>query len=239
MSAENPPFSNTVSVIMPAYNERASIEKCVQRVLANPLVTELVIVDDGSKDGTIEIIQRLAKSDPRIRATFHSKNRGKGAALRSGFALAQSSAIIIQDADLEYDPAEYTTLLKPIFDGRADVVFGSRFLGGPHRVHLFWHYLGNRTLTMICNILANVNLTDMETCYKAFKRDVLQKISLKADDFGFEPEFTIKVARAGCVIYEAPISYSGRSYAEGKKITWRDAIRALWYMLRFRFFDVH
>ena len=222
---------------MPAYNEEQTIAAIVARVLAHPWVSELVIIDDGSRDGTAETIASLAKQHGKIKAVYHTTNQGKGAALRTGFAQAQGDFIVIQDADLEYDPADYTQLLGPLIDGRADVVYGSRFLGGPHRVHLFWHAMANRLLTFVSNMLSNLNLTDMETCYKAFRREVLTRITLRTNDFGFEPEFTIKVARAGFRIYETPISYSGRSYAEGKKIGWRDGVRALYYLFRARFLD--
>ena len=226
----------SISVVMPAYNENETLDTCVKRVLDQACVNELIIVDDGSKDGTREKIKQWADEESRIKASFHAKNGGKGAALHTGFRIATGDIIIIQDADLEYDPTDYQKLLTPLLDGRADVVYGSRFLGGPHRVHLFWHWLGNRFLTLICNMLANLNLTDMETCYKAFKKSVLDNITLKATDFGFEPEFTIKIARAGYIIYETPISYAGRNYSDGKKITWHDAYRALYYMFYFRFF---
>ena len=201
------------------------------------MVSELIIVDDGSRDGTIEEIKQLAEQEKRVKPAFHPRNRGKGAALRTGFEMATSDIIIIQDADLEYDPTDYPILLKPILDGRADVVYGSRFLGGPHRVHLFWHYVANRFLTLMSNMISNVNLSDMETCYKVFKRDILTQFKLRENHFGFEPEFTVKVAKAGLVIYEAPISYSGRSYSEGKKIGWKDAVRALVCIFKYRFVD--
>ena len=226
-----------LSIVMPVYNEKETLREIVARVLRvdTGLETELIAVDDFSTDGTRDILREM--SDPRVRVYFHEKNKGKGAALRTGFAQATGDVVLVQDADLEYDPREYPTLLEPILDGRADVVYGSRFLSGPHRVLFFWHYVANRLLTTICNVLANLNLTDMETCYKVFKRDILTKITLKSDRFGFEPEVTIKVARLKARIYEVPISYSGRDYSEGKKIGWKDGVSAIWHMLRFKFFS--
>jgi glycosyltransferase involved in cell wall biosynthesis len=225
-----------LSIVIPVYNEKDTIHEIIARVLKVDagLEKEMVIVDDFSKDGTREILEKL--NDPRIRVFFHPKNMGKGAALRTGFAQAQGDIVLVQDADLEYDPREYPVLLAPILDGRADVVYGSRFLSGPHRVLFFWHYVANRMLTTFCNILANLNLTDMETCYKVFKKDVLSRIQLKSDRFGFEPEVTLKVAKLKCRVYEVPISYSGRDYAEGKKIGWKDGVAAIAHMLRFKFF---
>jgi glycosyltransferase involved in cell wall biosynthesis len=226
-----------LSLIVPVYNERQTIEEIVRRVQAVDLnlEKEIIVVDDGSTDGTGEILQTLEL--PGLRTVIHEKNKGKGAALRSGFDLAEGEIILIQDADLEYDPREYPQLLEPILDGRADVVYGSRFLGGPHRVLYFWHYVGNRFLTTFSNMLSNLNLTDMETCYKVFRRDILQKIKLKSPRFGFEPEITVKLAKLHCRIYEVPISYSGRDYAEGKKIGWKDGLAALFHLVRFRFFN--
>ncbi len=224
-----------VSVAMPVFNERPTLEEIVSRVLGVGLDVELVIVDDGSTDGTREILKTL--NDPRIRVHYHERNQGKGAALRTALRHATGDVVIIQDADLEYSPEDYHTLLKPIADGQADVVYGSRFLAGAHRVHLFWHYVGNRFLTLLSNMLSNLNLTDMETCYKAFRRRVLDGMVLRSDRFGFEPEFTMKVARRGCRVYEVPISYHGRDYAQGKKITWRDGIAALWCIVKYRFVD--
>lgn len=225
-----------VSVVMAAYNEADTIERIVERVQAVDLEKEMIVVDDGSTDGTGEILGRLAQMHANLTVLRQETNRGKGAALRRGFEAAQGEVIIVQDADLEYDPQDYHALLRPILDGRADVVYGSRFLGGPHRVLLFWHYLGNKFLTLLCNAFSNVNLTDMETCYKVFRREVLEGLELCEDRFGFEPEFTIKVARRHWRIYECPISYYGRSYAEGKKIDWRDGLAALFQILKYGIF---
>jgi glycosyltransferase involved in cell wall biosynthesis len=225
-----------LTIVMPVYNEKDTIQEIIARVLKvdTGLPTELVIVDDYSTDGTRDILGMIA--DPRINIYYHEKNKGKGAALRTGFGKATGDIVLVQDADLEYDPREYPKLLEPILDGRADVVYGSRFLGGPHRVLFFWHYVANRMLTTFSNILANLNLTDMETCYKVFKNDVLRRITLKSDRFGFEPEVTIKVAKLKARVYEVPISYSGRDYTEGKKIGWKDGVAAIGHMLRFKFF---
>ena len=223
-----------VSVIMPCFNEERTIEAIVRRVLAVPLEKEIVIVDDGSTDGTARCLRELA-AWPGVRVLTHPVNRGKGAALRSGIAAATGEVVVIQDADMEYDPSEFTRLIAPIADGRADVVYGSRFVGSEcHRVLYFWHALGNRVLTLVSNALTNVNLTDMETCYKAFRREVIQSIRLEEDRFGFEPEVTAKVARLGCRIFEVGISYSGRTYAEGKKIGWADGVRALYCIIKYR-----
>ncbi len=227
-----------LSIVMPVYNEKDTLREIVARVLRveTGLETELVAVDDFSTDGTRDILKEF--TDPRVQVFYHEKNKGKGAALRTGFAKATGDIILVQDADLEYDPREYPQLLAPILDGRADVVYGSRFLSGPHRVLFFWHSVGNRLLTTMCNVLSNLNLTDMETCYKVFKREVLARITLESDRFGIEPELTIKVARlrARARIYEVPISYAGRDYSEGKKIGWKDGVSAVWHMLKFALF---
>ena len=215
-----------LSVVMPCFNEAATVEKIVTAVLASPLVGELIIVDDCSTDGTAAVLDCL--SDPRVRLERHPVNRGKGAALRTGFALASLPYVIVQDADLEYDPADYPIMLGPLIDGKADIVYGSRFAGGgPHRVLYFWHYVGNKVLTTASNMATNLNLTDMETCFKAFRLDALRKITIEEDRFGVEPEITAKVARLDLVVYEVGISYDGRTYAEGKKIGWRDGVRAM------------
>jgi len=221
--------------VIPAYNEAPTIARQVGRVLAQSAPTEVIVVDDASDDGTARALE--AVGDPRLRVLRHERNRGKGAALRTGFAAATGDIIIVQDADFEYDPADYPVLLAPILDGRADAVYGSRFLGGPHRVLLFWHSVGNKWLTLLSNIVTNLNLTDMETGAKAFRTEVLRRVTLKEDRFGFEPEITAKLARAGARIYETPVSYAGRTYAEGKKITWVDALVVPWVLIRASFFD--
>ena len=226
-----------ISIVIPVYNEVKTIDEIIRRVQQVDVKKEVIIVDDGSIDGTCELLKEISQSQENVKVIFHNCNQGKGAALRTGFATVTGDVIIIQDADLEYDPREYTKLLEPILDGRADVVYGSRFLGGPHRVLFFWHYIGNRFLTLLSNLLTNLNLSDMETCYKAFQRQVLNEITLKSNRFGFEPEFTAKIAKKGFRIYEVPISYSGRTYSEGKKITWRDGIVAIFTIFWFRLFD--
>jgi glycosyltransferase involved in cell wall biosynthesis len=225
-----------LSVVIPVYNEKDTVVELVRRVraVALPLEREIIIVDDFSTDGTRDLVRSLEGPDARV--LFQPKNMGKGAALKAGFAEATGDIVLVQDADLEYDPTEYPTLLEPILAGRADVVYGSRFLGGPHRVLLFWHSVGNRFLTRFSNMLTNLNLTDMETCYKVFRIEVLRRIDLRSGRFGFEPEITIKVARLGCRIYEVPVSYAGRDYSEGKKIGWKDGLAAIFHIIRFRFF---
>ena len=226
-----------LSVVIPVYNEVETIKEIVSRVQAVDFEKEIIIVDDGSTDGTREQLQEISLAQENVRVFYHDRNQGKGAALRTGFEVATGDIVIIQDADLEYDPREYPVLLEPILDGRADIVYGSRFLGGPHRVLFFWHYLGNKFLTLLSNALTNQNLTDMETCYKVFRREVLSDMKLKSNRFGFEPEFTAKIARKDFRIYETPISYSGRTYAEGKKICWKDGVKAICAIVWFRFFD--
>jgi glycosyltransferase involved in cell wall biosynthesis len=220
---------------MPAYNERATIHEAIAKVLDAPVESlEVIVVDDGSTDGTRELLVTGVALDPRVRVVLHDVNRGKGAALRTGFAEARGRFVIVQDADLEYDPNEYPRLLEPLTAGVADVVFGSRFAGGgAHRVLYYWHSVANRALTTLSNMLTDLNLTDMETCYKAFRREVLADLVLEEDRFGFEPEITAKVARLGVRVYEVPISYHGRTYAEGKKIGLKDAFRAVYCIVRY------
>lgn len=253
-SAETaPPL--TLSVVIAAYNEREFIEEILHRVQAGGRAREIIVVDDGSTDGTREWLaemhrrQQDSETEAEIldgnarlrlgefRFLFQERNQGKGAALRRGFAEATSDILLVQDADLEYDPREYPKLLEPIQDGRADVVYGSRFLGGPQRVHFFWHYVGNKFLTLLSDMLTNLKITDMETCYKVFRREVIEGMRLRSNRFGFEPEVTAKVAKGRWRVYEVPISYAGRSYDEGKKITWRDGAVALFTILRYRFFN--
>ena len=227
--------SISISVVVPVYNEAGTIAEVVRRVLNCGYDTEVIIVDDGSTDGTRDELKKFEL--PRVRCFYQEVNRGKGAALRLGFAAARNTFVIVQDADLEYDPRDYHHVLEPLIDGRADMVYGSRFLGGPHRVLFFWHYLGNRLLTLISNAISDLNLSDMETGMKAFRREKLMKLKLSANRFTFEPEITCKAARAGWRIYEVPISYSGRTYDEGKKIGWRDALAAIVAIIYYRFAD--
>jgi glycosyltransferase involved in cell wall biosynthesis len=225
-----------LSVVMPVYNEAATIRQIISAVLAQPVVAELVVVDDGSSDATWELLNALRAENARIVVHRHETNRGKGAAVRTGISITTAPIVLIQDADLEYDPAEYQKMLQPILDGRAAVVFGSRFIGSEmHRVLYFWHAVGNRFLTLLSNMATNLNLTDMECGFKAFRREVFQKIELQEDAFGFEPEITAKVARLGLPIYEVAISYSGRTYAQGKKVNWRDGIAALKCIVKYNF----
>ena len=232
----NDDIAPCLSVVMPVYNEAATIEQIVSAVLAQRPVQEMVIVDDGSKDGTSEILSRLVKDTGRIRLILNKVNQGKGAALRMGFQQASAPYVIIQDADQEYDPAEYYLLLSPLLAGHADVVFGSRFKGAyAQRVLYYWHSVGNKFLTTMSNMATNLNLTDLETCYKIFRREIIQSIQLKENRFGFEPEITAKVAKLGVRIYEVPVSYYGRTYAEGKKIGWQDGFRALWCIIKYNF----
>jgi len=224
-----------LSVVIPVYNEIETINEILKRVQSVPHDKEIIVVDDRSTDGTTELLSQI--SDNNLTILFHPVNRGKGAALRTGFERVTGDIVIIQDADLEYDPEEYDRLIEPILDGRADVVYGSRFTGGPQRVLFFWHYVGNKFLTLLSNMLTNVNLSDMETCYKVFRAHLLEKITIKSNRFGFEPEITAKFAKLKCRIYEIPISYSGRNYEEGKKIIWTDGFAALFHIIRFRFFN--
>jgi len=230
-------ISVKLSVVIPVYNEEKTIREIVRRVQDVAIETEVIIVNDGSDDGTSQALNDIAENYDNLVLIHQTRNRGKGAALREGFAHVTGDIILIQDADLEYDPKDYAQLLPPILDGRADIVYGSRFLGGPHRVLFFWHYVGNKFLTLLSNMLNNLNLTDMEVGYKVFRRQILEQIHLKSDRFGFEPEFTAKIARLRPRIYEVPISYSGRSYEEGKKITWKDGVVALFCIVWFRFFE--
>jgi glycosyltransferase involved in cell wall biosynthesis len=239
LRADNPGKSlidkASVSVVVPVYNEANTILQVIERVLNCGLDVEVIVVDDGSTDGTREVLKTY--QHPRVKILYHEKNSGKGAALRSGFRIASRPYVLVQDADLEYDPRDFTIMLGPLLDGRADMVYGSRFLGGPQRVLFFWHYVGNRFLTLVSNMVTNLNLSDMETGQKAFLREKLIELNLTADRFTFEPEITSKAARAQWRIYEVPISYSGRTYQEGKKIGWRDAVTALWAIIYYRFFE--
>jgi len=228
-----------LAVVVPVYNEAKTVADVVKTVLTQPLVQELIVVDDGSTDGTWEALQPLAKSDPRVKLLRHDQNQGKGAALRTAFAQLAAPFVVVQDADLEYDPTEYPLLVNPIITGKADVVFGSRFTGSSaHRVLYFWHSVGNRILTTLSNMATNLNLTDMEAGFKAFRREVVQKIQIQENRFGFEPEIVAKVSRLKVRIYEVAISYYGRTYAEGKKINWRDGVSALLCILKYNLFSI-
>ena len=229
-------MAQTLSVLIPVYNERATVAELLRRVEAVqlPVGKQIVLVDDGSTDGTRDI---LAGFKGRATVVLHERNRGKGAAIRTALAHATGDFVIVQDADLEYDPADYPAVLGPLLDGRADAVYGSRFLGGPHRVLLFWHYFGNLVFTLLTNVLYDINLTDMGTCYKAFRTDLLKAMPLRSERFGIEAEITAKACKRRLRLYEVPISYSGRTYAEGKKITWKDGFAYLWCLLRYRVAD--
>jgi len=220
-----------LSVVIPVYNEKNTLLALVQRVRTVPIDKEIILIDDCSIDGTRDLLKQLQQTEPDLKIIFHEYNQGKGAALSTGFKNVSGDIVIIQDADLEYNPDEYPHLLGPILDGRADVVYGSRFLGSTQRVHLYWHYVGNKFFTMLSNIFTNINLTDMETCYKVFKASLLKRFSIRSRRFGIEPEITAKFAKMKCKIYEVPISYSGRDYTEGKKINWKDGIAAVFWIL--------
>ncbi len=226
----------TLSVLVPVFNEAGTIEVVADRLAAVPLRLEIIAINDGSTDGSREVLDDLVSRGKLQRVIHHERNRGKGAAVRTGIAVATGDVVVVQDADLEYDPAELPLLIAPILDGRADAVFGSRFLGGPHRVLYFWHSVGNSVLTLLSNMFTDLNLTDMETCYKMVRADVLKRLPLKANRFGLEPELTARLAQARARVYEMPISYSGRTYAEGKKINWKDGVAAIFHVLRFNLF---
>ena len=223
-----------ISVVVPVYNEKNTIQEIVRRIQQVSLEKEIIIVDDYSTDGTREILKGMEGNTLKI--LFHDKNQGKGATLKTGFQEVTGDIVIIQDADLEYNPQEYSILIQPILDGKADAVYGSRFLACPHRVLLFWHYVGNKFLTTLSNLFTNLNLTDMETCYKAFRSSLLKNIDIKSKRFGFEPEITAKLSKLKCRIYEVPISYSGRDYSEGKKINWKDGLAAFFWIIRYNIF---
>ena len=223
-----------LSVVTPVYDEKATLRQAVERILSVPIDIELICIDDGSRDGSREILAALQAQHPQIKVLLQPRNLGKGAALRRGIQEATGDFVLIQDADLEYDPKDYPLLLEPLIQGKADVVYGSRFMGGaPHRVLYFWHSVGNKVLTLLSNCLTNINLSDMETCYKVFRREIIQAIPLEENRFGFEPEVTVKVAKRHLRIYEVGISYQGRTYEEGKKIGWKDGVRALWVLLKY------
>ena len=233
------PVDYTLSVLIPVYNEVKTLKEILARVREVEIKKEVVLVDDGSTDGTRDLLRNeIDGKYPDVKVVYHPQNRGKGAAIRTAIQSATGDYLIVQDADLEYDPREYFALLEPLLDGRADVVFGSRFAGGgAHRVHFFWHRWGNGVLTTLSNMMTNLSVTDMEVCYKVFKREIIQSIDLKCNKFDFEPEVTAKIAKKKCRVYEVPISYSGRDYDEGKKIGWRDGVQAIWTIIKYRFTD--